>query len=133
KYIGDAVMAVFGAPPPQERHAMFACRTALEMISGLDELNRSFSARGLPAIAIGIGINSGPASVGNMGSATRFDYTVMGDAVNLAARLEGLTKEYQCDILVGEQTAELARSRFVFRELDLVRVKGRAGTARIYQ
>jgi len=133
KYIGDAVMAIYGAPEEMNDHARRACDTALTMLERLAPLNAAWKPRGLPAIAIGIGINTGPMSVGNMGSDARFDYTVMGDAVNLGARLEPLTKEYEVDILVGEETARQAGGGFVFRELDLVRVKGRQGTARVFQ
>ena len=133
KYIGDAVMAIYGAPEEMNDHARRACDTALTMLERLAPLNAAWKPRGLPAIVIGIGINTGPMSVGNMGSDARFDYTVMGDAVNLGARLEPLTKEYEVDILVGEETARQAGGGFVFRELDLVRVKGRQGTARVFQ
>ncbi len=133
KYIGDAVMAIYGAPEEMNDHARRACETALAMLERLAPLNAAWKPRGLPEIAIGIGINTGPMSVGNMGSDARFDYTVMGDAVNLGARLEPLTKEYGVDILVGEETARQAGDGFVFRELDLVRVMGRQGTARVFQ
>src|SRR5205807_4304374 len=98
----------------------------------LGPLNTRWRGQGLPEIAIGVGINTGPMAVGNMGSEARFDYTVLGDAVNLAARLEALTKEYGVPILVGEDTARAA-DRFVFREVDLVRVKGRAGAAPVFE
>ncbi len=133
KYIGDAVMGVYGAPLELADHAVHACRSALAMQAELIELNRRWCARGLPEIRIGIGLNSGVVSVGNMGSEVRFDYTVMGDVVNLGARLEALTKEYRTGILCGETTRSLAGDAFVFRELDLVRVKGRAGTVRIFE
>jgi len=133
KYIGDAVMAVYGAPVDMNDHAKRACRTALAMMAALGPLNKHWRDRDLPEIAIGVGINSGPMSVGNMGSDARFDYTVMGDAVNLGARLEGLTKEYKVQILAGPKTVEAAKDDFVFRELDLVRVKGREGSAQIYE
>jgi adenylate cyclase len=133
KYIGDAIMAVYGAPLEAADHACRACRTALAMQAALESLNTGFTRRGLPDVALGIGINSGPMSVGNMGSQARFDYTVLGDAVNLGARLEALTREYRVDVLVGEKTAELARGEFAFRELDTVRVKGRAGVGRIHE
>ncbi len=133
KYIGDALMAVYGAPLVQRDHAERACQSAVAMLGALRELNAAWRARELPELAIGVGINSGPMSVGNMGSDARFDYTVLGDAVNLGARLEALTKEYGVQILCGERTAELATERFVFRELDSVRVKGRAGAVRIYE
>jgi len=133
KYIGDALMAVYGAPLEAPDHAARACRTALAMLEAIGPLSDEFARRGLPRVQVGIGINSGPMSVGNMGSQARFDYTVLGDAVNLGARLEALTRDYRVDVLVGEKTAELAGAEFVFRELDTVRVKGRAGVGRIYE
>ncbi len=133
KYIGDAVMAVYGAPIDMTDHAARACRTAMAMLMALEPLNERWRKLGLPEIAIGVGVNSGAMSVGNMGSDAKFDYTVMGDAVNLGARLEGLTKEYKVDVLVGQRTAEMASEHFLFRELDLVRVVGRESTARIYE
>ena len=132
KYIGDAVMAVWGAPLEMADHATRACATALAMVAALEPLNQRWKAAGLPAIAIGVGINTGPMAVGNMGSEARFDYTVLGDAVNLAARLEALTKEYGASILVGEDTARAATG-FVFREVGLVRVKGRGGAAAVFE
>lgn len=133
KYIGDAVMAIWAAPVDMPDHAARACEVALKMQEAVVELNRKWKAEGKPEIAIGVGINTGPMSVGNMGTSARFDYTVLGDQVNLGARLEGLTKEYGVDILVGEDTAKAAAGRFVFREVDLVRVKGRASAAPVYQ
>ena len=133
KYIGDAVMGVYGAPLDQPDHASAACRTALQMVAALGPLNAAWQARGLPAIRIGIGLNTGVASAGNMGSDLRFDYTVMGDTVNLGARLEPLTKELHVDILVGETTRAAAGDGFVFREVDRVRVKGRGGTVRVFE
>jgi adenylate cyclase len=133
KYIGDAVMAVWGAPIDQDDHARRACKTALAMLDALGPLNQRWRAEGLPEITIGIGINSGPMAVGNMGSEARFDYTVLGDAVNLGARLEALTKDYHVAILVGPETAAAAGDDFVFREIDMVRVKGRDGVARVYE
>ena len=133
KYIGDAVMAVYGAPLPIDDHATRACGTALAMIEALRPLNASWQQRGLPEIRIGIGINTGAMSVGNMGSQRRFDYTVMGDAVNLGARLESLTKSYRVEVLVGEATMQAAQHAFVFREVDRVRVIGRAAAASVYE
>ncbi len=133
KYIGDAVMAIWSAPVDIPDHAARACDVALKMQEALVDLNKRWKAEGKPAIAIGVGINTGPMSVGNMGTASRFDYTVLGDQVNLGARLEGLTKEYGVDVLVGEDTAKAATGKFVFREVDLVRVKGRAGAAPVYE
>ncbi|MCB9572575.1 MAG: adenylate/guanylate cyclase domain-containing protein, partial [Kofleriaceae bacterium] len=133
KYIGDAVMAIWGAPLDVADHATRACATALAMQATLVDLNATWRRDGLPTIAIGVGINTGPMAVGNMGSEARFDYTVLGDAVNLGARLEALTKEYEADILCGEATARAAGDGFVFRELDWVRVKGRGGTAAVFE
>jgi len=133
KYIGDAVMAVWSAPVDVPDHAGRACRVALRMQEALAMLNTKWKRENKPAIAIGIGINTGVMAVGNMGTAQRFDYTVLGDQVNLGARLEGLTKEYGVDILVGEATMKAAGDQYVFREIDLVRVKGRAGAAPVYE
>ena len=132
KYIGDAVMAMWNAPIDVDDHPTRACAAALAMQAALGPLNAAWAARGRPPVAIGIGINTGPMSVGNMGSEARFDYTVLGDSVNLAARLEPLTKEYAVDILVGEATAAAARG-FVFRELGRVRMKGKDQPARIFE
>ena len=133
KYIGDAVMAIWGAPIDDAAHAQHACEVALQMQEALAELNARWKREGKPAVAIGIGLNTGPMAVGNMGSAARFDYTVLGDQVNLAARLEALTKEYGVGILVGEATVAAAAAGYVFREVDLVRVKGRAGAAPVFE
>jgi adenylate cyclase len=133
KYIGDAVMAIWAAPVDLPDHAARACDVALRMQEALVTLNKKWKAEGKPEIAIGIGINTGAMSVGNMGTPARFDYTVLGDQVNLGARLEALTKEYGVDILVGEATAKAAGEGYVFREVDLVRVKGRAGAAPVYE
>jgi adenylate cyclase len=133
KYIGDAVMAIWGAPIDDDAHAAKACEVALKMQEELVALNATWKAANKPRIAIGIGLNTGPMAVGNMGSAARFDYTVLGDQVNLASRLEALTKEYGLGILAGEATVAAAGDGFVFREIDLVRVKGRAGAAPVFE
>ncbi|MDB4957049.1 MAG: adenylate/guanylate cyclase with Chase sensor [Myxococcales bacterium] len=133
KYIGDAVMAIWAAPVDVPDHAARACEVALRMQDALVALNKKWTAEGKPQIAIGIGVNTGAMAVGNMGTAARFDYTVLGDQVNLGARLEGLTKEYGVGILVTEATVRAAGPAFVFREIDLVRVKGRAGAAPVYE
>lgn len=133
KYIGDAVMAIWGAPVDDAEHAAHACEVALRMQETLVGLNKQWAKAGKPAVSIGIGINTGAMAVGNMGSAARFDYTVLGDQVNLGARLEALTKEYGISILVGEATAKAAGDAFVFREIDLVRVKGRAGAVPVFE
>ncbi|CAN5330303.1 adenylate/guanylate cyclase domain-containing protein [soil metagenome] len=133
KYIGDAVMAVWAAPVDVPDHAARACEVALRMQEALIGLNQRWKQEGKPAVAIGIGLNTGAMAVGNMGTAARFDYTVLGDQVNLGARLEALTKEYGIDILVGEGTMKAAGEGYVFREIDLVRVKGRHGAAPVYE
>ena len=133
KYMGDAIMAFWGAPLPAQDHARQAIRAALEMHRKLAELRPSFSSRNWPEIRIGVGLNTGRMSVGNMGSGVRVAYTVMGDAVNLASRLEGLTKEYGAAIIVGESTRTLTAHDFVFRELDRVRVKGKLEPVAIYE
>jgi len=132
KYIGDAIMAFWGAPLRDDAHARHAVLAALEMQAALAGLRARFLQRGWPAVHIGVGVNSGAMSVGNMGSQFRVAYTVMGDAVNLGSRLEGLTKPYGVEIIVGEATRRLA-SGIVFRELDRVRVKGKAEAVAIYQ
>ena len=134
KYIGDAIMAVYGAPVALPDHALQACRSALDMVALLRELRESWRKRGLPAVDIGIGINTGPMVVGNMGSATRFNYTVIGDAVNLASRIEHLNKTYGSNILVSEHTYEQVKDRLSnFREVDSVQVRGRTQPVRLYE
>ncbi|SDC05689.1 adenylate cyclase [Massilia sp. PDC64] len=132
KYIGDAVMAFWGAPVAFADHASRAVATSLLMQASAARLNEDFKRRGWPPLAIGIGINSGLMHVGDMGSAIRRAYTVMGDAVNLGSRLEGITKVYGVGIAVGEAT-RLAAPEFVYRELDLVRVKGKNEPVAIFE
>ncbi len=133
KYIGDAIMAVYGAPLPQPDHPMQACMTAIDMMAELDRLIARFKTMGRPALSIRIGINTGYAAVGNMGSKKRFDYTVMGDAVNLASRLENLNKQYETTCLVTEYTYRRVTDDISFRELDLVRVRGKHIPEKIYE
>jgi len=134
KYIGDAVMAFWGAPFEEEDHAVRACHAALAMMQRVAELREEWRAAGSPLLDIGIGLNTGTASVGNMGSQLRYGYTAMGDAVNLSSRLEGLNKEYRTHILVGSTTFEVARDAgFLFRELDLIRVQGKLQPVTIYE
>ena len=132
KYMGDCIMAFWGAPLPDAKHAYHAVLSGLEMQRTLSALQPHFKERGWPPIRIGVGINSGRVSVGNMGSEVRVAYTVMGDAVNLASRLEGITKEYGAGVLVGEVTKDEA-PEFVYRELDLVRVKGKDKPVAIFE
>ncbi len=133
KYIGDAIMAVFGAPLDQPDHASRACRTAIEMMSELQRLRQKWAAEGRPDVNIGVGINTGDMVVGNMGSQMRFDYTVMGDSVNLASRLEGTNKEYGTNIIISEFTHEQIKDEFFCRELDAVQVKGKKLPVRIFE
>jgi adenylate cyclase len=132
KYIGDAVMAFWGAPVAFPDHASRAVATSLLMQASAARLNEDFLKRGWPELKIGIGVNTGQMHVGDMGSAIRRAYTVMGDAVNLGSRLEGITKVYGVGIAVGEAT-RLAAPEFVYRELDLVRVKGKNEPVAIFE
>ena len=132
KYMGDAIMAFWGAPLADPDHARHALEAALEMQRNMDELAEEFERRGWPAIRIGIGINSGTMRVGNMGSEFRMAYTVMGDAVNLGSRIEGLTKKYGIGTAVGEAVV-LAVPDHTFLEIDLVRVKGKDRPVAIYE
>ncbi|MGQ9686189.1 MAG: CHASE2 domain-containing protein [Thiobacillaceae bacterium] len=132
KYIGDAIMAFWGAPVSDEQHARDGVLTALAMQSTLVELNPVLEARGWPPVRIGVGVNTGRMSVGNMGSEFRMAYTVMADAVNLASRLEGLTKQYGVGVLVGEAT-RAACPDISFMFVDRVRVKGKAQPVSIYE
>jgi len=133
KYIGDEIMAIFNAPIDVENHAEMACKSALEMVVNLKEVNEIFKRENLPAVDIGIGVNTGPATVGNMGSSLRFDYTAIGDTINLASRLEGMNKEYRTGIIVSSVTRKLVEGSFLFRKIDKVRVKGRATSETIYE
>ncbi|MBD3304992.1 hypothetical protein GF339_01410 [candidate division KSB3 bacterium] len=133
KYMGDAIMAFYGAPVDQEDHPQRACASALEMMHRLREMQTAWRAQGKPPLDIGIGINSGVMTVGNMGSVKRFDYTVMGDNVNLGSRLEGTNKQYGTNIIISEYTYQHIQGQFVTRELDLVRVKGKAEPVTIYE
>ena len=134
KYIGDAVMAFWGAPYEEPGHATKACHGALDMIARVRGLQKQWEIEGKPRLEIGIGLNTGVASVGRMGSSLRRAYTALGDAVNLSSRLEGLNKDYGTHIIVSETTYEAAKGDgFLFRELDLMRVKGKLQPVRIYQ
>jgi adenylate cyclase len=134
KYIGDAVMAFWGAPFEEPGHATHACDSALDMMKRVRELQKQWEAEGKPRLDIGIGLNTGVASVGNMGSSLRYGYTALGDTVNLSSRLEGLNKDYGTHILVNESTYNAAKDAgFVFRELDLIRVKGKLQPVTLYE
>ena len=132
KYMGDAIMAFWGAPMRDSNHARRALDAAMQMLDALDSLQPDFAARGWPPIAMGVGLNTGSMSVGNMGSEFRVAYTVLGDAVNLGSRLEGLTKQYGVRIIVSETTAA-AVPEYAYRELDRVRVKGKDKPVTIYE
>jgi adenylate cyclase len=134
KFIGDAVMAFWGAPYEEPGHESKACNAALKMMERVREMQKKWEAEGKPHLDIGIGLNTGVASVGNMGSAQRLGYTALGDTVNLSSRLEGLNKDYGTHILVNETTYAAAKADgFFFRELDLIRVKGKLQPVTIYE
>jgi adenylate cyclase len=133
KFIGDAIMAFWGAPLDNNQSEIDACNTALEMSKALDDLNKKRKEKNLKEINIGIGLNSGEAIVGNLGSKDRFDYTAIGDSVNTSSRYEGLTKYYGIRIIVGEKTYEKVKDKFIFRELDRVIVKGKKEITTIYE
>jgi adenylate cyclase len=131
KYMGDAIMAFWNAPLDDGSHELNACEAALDMLDRVEELNRMRQDEAkngtIPfmPIQIGVGINSGKCVVGNMGSDLRFDYSVLGDSVNLASRLEGQCKSYGLPIIIGSKTAEVAKNRFAILELDFIAVKGK--------
>jgi adenylate cyclase len=132
KYMGDAVMAFWGAPLPDAAHARQAVEAALAMVARMEALKPEFRARGWPELNIGVGVSSGLMNVGNMGSSFRMAYTVLGDTVNLGSRLEGLTKQYGVNVIVSAATRS-AVDDWVFRELDRVRVKGKQEPVAIYE
>jgi adenylate cyclase len=132
KYIGDAQMAFWNAPVDEARHAHMAVKTALEMMGSLDAFNAEITAEGVPAFGMGLGINTASVVVGNMGSDQRFDYTCLGDGVNLASRLEGQSKPYGVKIVLGQRTAELVKDEYSVVELDNIAVKGKTEGVKIY-
>jgi adenylate cyclase len=131
KYVGDEIMCFWGAPLPQEDHAILACKSAIRQMQKLNELNEGWPPE--KRINIGIGLNSGIMTVGNMGSLGRMNYTLMGDNVNLGARLEGTNKEYGTNIIMSEFTYGLVKDRVIARELDNIRVKGKNKPVQIYE
>lgn len=133
KYIGDAIMALFNAPLTMEDHADKAVLSSIEMIRKIEEVNSKMEAEGIPSVKIGIGIHTGIATVGNMGSKLRFDYTAIGDTVNLSSRLEGLTKMYHVDIIISEATKNQLKDEYLTRKIDVVKVKGKNEPVTIYQ
>jgi adenylate cyclase len=133
KYIGDGLMAFWGAPMDQPDHAHRACATALDMIETLRGLQVDWERRGVPNLEMGIGINTGPMVVGNMGSRKRLAYTVLGDTVNVASRLEGLSKEFGTHVVIGEATRAAAGDAFEYRFLEAVTVAGRNEPLTVYE
>jgi len=133
KYMGDAIMAIFGAPIGYEEHPAKAVEAGLRMLEKLELMKVGWREKGLPPIDIGVGVNTGEMSVGNMGSTRIFSYTVMGDSVNLGSRLESLTKEYGVKFIVSEFTRAKLGDKFVCRELDRVKVKGKAIPVTIFE
>jgi adenylate cyclase len=132
KYIGDAQMAFWNAPLDEPKHAHMAVKTALQMMESLDEFNKEIVAEGVPPFGMGLGINTGVVVVGNMGSDQRFDYTCLGDHVNLASRLEGQSKGYGVRIILGQRTAELVKDEYPVVELDCIAVKGKTIGVKIF-
>jgi adenylate cyclase len=133
KFIGDAVMAVFGAPVPRPEDAHNAVKAALDMRRRLAAMNADFRARGLPTIRIGVGLHTGHVVAGNIGHVERMDYTVIGDAVNLASRLESLTKELDSDIILSEDTYRVVQDHVQAEPLERVTVKGRVQPTLVYR
>lgn len=133
KYIGDAVMAFFNAPVDVKDHPDAACRSAIGMIEKLDKLNMEFESEGVIPIKIGIGINTAEVIVGNIGSDAKKDYTVIGDGVNLASRVEGLTKNYGIQILITEFTVARLSADFIYRKIEPVQVKGKDEAVLLYE
>ncbi len=135
KYVGDEIMAFWGAPIPQEDHTFRACQAAVEMMDVLNKMNENWASlpEPKPPLYIGIGLNTGDMVVALMGSSSRMDYTLMGDNVNLGARLEGTNKIYSTNIIISEFTYEQVKDRIIARELDLIRVKGKELPVKIYE
>jgi adenylate cyclase len=135
KFVGDEVMALFGTPVPMDNHAQLACKTALEMRESLNKLQEKWSAEGRESFEIGIGVNTGTAVVGNLGSEQIFDYTAIGDTINLGARLEAINKEYPTKkkIIISEFTLEKLGDQAEVRYIDEVKVKGKNKAVKIYE
>ena len=132
KYIGDAQMAFWNAPLDDKDHALNSVKTGLEMLDDLDRFNEEVTKEGIPAFGMGLGINTGSVVVGNMGSSQRFDYTCLGDSVNLASRLEGQSKNYGVRIVLGERTAQLVKDVYDVVEMDCIAVKGKTEGVKVY-
>jgi len=132
KYIGDAQMAFWNAPLDDKDHALNAVKTGLEMLDDLDRFNQEITKEGIPAFGMGLGINTGSVVVGNMGSNQRFDYTCLGDSVNLASRLEGQSKNYGVLMVLGHHTAELVKDKYSVVEMDTIAVKGKTEGVKVF-
>lgn len=133
KFIGDAVLAIWGAPAPDARHAVNAIRAARAAVMRIRRERHAAQARGEIGFSVKIGLNSGPAVVGNVGTARRYNYTAVGETVNVASRLESVPTAYGCQVAIGPRTAELAKNDFVLRELDWIRVKGGQAPIAVYE
>ena len=133
KYVGDAVMAIWGAPIPLENSALNACRAALQMQRKTQEIADRWNKEGKPNLVVRMGLNTDEMVVGNVGGAGRFDYTVIGDAVNLGSRLEGANKTYGTHILISERAYDLVKDQLLCRELDLLIVKGKSKPIRVFE
>jgi len=133
KFIGDAVMAVYGAPLPSGRDALNSVDSAVNMVGMIAAINARRQAKGLGVLGLGVGVATGEVVAGTIGSPKRMDYTVIGDSVNLASRLEAITKDYQVGVIVCEDTAAAVGEAYPMRELDTLRVRGRERPSRIFQ
>jgi adenylate cyclase len=131
KYVGDEIMGFWGAPLPQPDHALMACKCAVKQIEVLQKMNAGWPVE--KRLSIGIGLNTGIMTVGNMGSIGRMNYTLMGDSVNLGARLEGTNKQYYTTIIISEFTYAQVKDKVIARELDNIRVKGKNKPVLIYE
>jgi adenylate cyclase len=133
KYEGDAIISFWGAPIVQKDHARLACHASIEMSKRIIELADTWAAAGIPDLKVRMGLNSGPMVVGNMGSAQRMNYTIMGDAVNLAARLEGANKAYGSCMMISDRTYQACKDHIDVRELDTIRVVGKKEAVTVYE
>ncbi len=132
QFIGDEVEAVFGAPVARQGHELAAVKTALEMRERLALINQEFEAKGIAPLSHGVGIHTGPVLAANIGSADRSAYSLIGDTVNMASRIQGLTKEFKTDILVSEQMNKILRNKFDFSPMPEVQVKGKDEPIQVY-
>ena len=133
KFQGDSILAFWGAPIAQENHALFACQAALKCRKFLHKLEEEWKAGGLPPRTYRFGINTGEVVVGNVGSASRFEYTIIGDDVNLASRLEGANKNYGTQIMISDATYSLVKNTLIAREIDIIRVVGKTDPIKVYE